>query len=160
MKQLARDFAYAAHQNQMYGDDPYSVHLDAVVKILEPYGEEVQILGYLHDTVEDTDVTLEIIESTFGEFYRTAVYYITDEPGTSRFARKRKTNRKLAAIPEHYNIVRVVKAADRLANVRTSVLTNSGMLERYKKEHANFVAAVYRPGLCDEIFDELHKLLK
>lgn len=33
----ARDFARLAHWNQKYGDEPYTVHTDAVVAVLEEY---------------------------------------------------------------------------------------------------------------------------
>ena len=49
----ARSFAIAAHGDQMYGDHPYSVHLDTVAELLAPFGEEAQIVGYLHDKAAD-----------------------------------------------------------------------------------------------------------
>ena len=55
----ARDFANQHHGEQRYGDRPYAYHLDAVVTLLEPYGESAQVIGYLHDVVEDTVVTQE-----------------------------------------------------------------------------------------------------
>jgi hypothetical protein len=43
-----------------------------------------------------------------------------------------------------------VKTADRLANVRNCIITsNDGLLKMYKKEHAAFKEAVYRPGICE-----------
>jgi (p)ppGpp synthase/HD superfamily hydrolase len=55
----AKEFAIKHHGEQKYGDRPYSFHLDQVVSYLVPYGETAQVIGYLHDVVEDTDVTLE-----------------------------------------------------------------------------------------------------
>ena len=57
----ARSFAIAAHADQMYGDQPYSFHLDAVVELLAVFGEQAQIIGILHDVVEDTDVSLQTV---------------------------------------------------------------------------------------------------
>ena len=57
MLDQARAFALAAHGDQMYGARPYSFHLDAVVRLLSPYGIEAQVIGYLHDVVEDTEVS-------------------------------------------------------------------------------------------------------
>ena len=42
---------------------PYIFHLDATAALLESYGEQAQVVGYLHDVIEDTSVTeLEIAE--------------------------------------------------------------------------------------------------
>lgn len=64
--QAARDFAVKAHGDQQYGQHPYSYHLDAVAALVVPFGEDFQIVAYLHDTVEDTATTVEEIEATFG----------------------------------------------------------------------------------------------
>jgi (p)ppGpp synthase/HD superfamily hydrolase len=66
MLDQVRSFALAAHGSQMYGTQPYAVHLDAVVGLLSPYGTEAQIIGYLHDVVEDTAVTESDIRHHFG----------------------------------------------------------------------------------------------
>jgi len=53
----SRDYAITAHGEQKYGDKPYIHQLEAVVKILEPYGSEAKLIGYLHDVAEDTHST-------------------------------------------------------------------------------------------------------
>ena len=63
----ARAFAIACHGDQKYGNHPYAVHLDAVVGLLEPFGETAQVIGYLHDAVEDTPVPLDVIRKEFGD---------------------------------------------------------------------------------------------
>ena len=49
--------------------DPYIVHPLAVMKILQDWkmDEDTVIAGVLHDTVEDTGLTLEEIKREFGE---------------------------------------------------------------------------------------------
>lgn len=154
MLEKARHFAYTVHSGQTYGDEPYTVHLEEVVSILSPYGLVAQILGYLHDTVEDTEATLEHIEDEFGAFYRECIHYLTDCEGVNRVERKAKTNAKLAAVSSEHSVTLIVKAADRLANVR-----RRGKLKMYRREHAEFRKAVYREGLCDEIFAEIDEIL-
>lgn len=64
---VVREFAVKAHASQKYGDHPYSVHLDAVASLVAAWGgEEAVVLAYLHDTVEDTSVTISEIEARFG----------------------------------------------------------------------------------------------
>jgi guanosine-3',5'-bis(diphosphate) 3'-pyrophosphohydrolase len=84
----AREFALTAHGTQMYGVRPYSVHLDAVVGLLEPFGIDAQIIGYLHDVVEDTDTTANDIKAVFGGLVSTCVELLTDADGKNRKEKK------------------------------------------------------------------------
>lgn len=114
----ARAFALAAHGGQRYGEEPYAVHLDAVARLAEPYGVEAQVLGYLHDVAEDTEVGFEQIRDTFGLHAAHCVALVTDCPGATRAERKALTNAKLAEVDEALQVALIVKAADRLANLR------------------------------------------
>src|SRR4051794_6662582 len=116
----ARAFALAAHGEQRYGDQPYSVHLDAVAALLGAYGEEAQVVGYLHDVVEDAGVSVERVREGFGELVAECVALVTDQAGGDRAARKARTNAKLAKVEGPARLALVVKAADRLANLRAS----------------------------------------
>lgn len=87
-----------AHGEQRYGDQPYVYHLDGVAGLLLPYGRTAQVIGYLHDVVEDTPVTVADIERTFGGLIAQCVALLTDEPGETRAARKAKTYAKLALV--------------------------------------------------------------
>ena len=96
MIEKAREFAIAKHGDQKYGSRPYSYHLDQVVSLLEPYGELAQVIGYLHDVVEDTGTSTEEVEREFGSTVAACVAVLTDEPGTTRKERKEKTYQKMA----------------------------------------------------------------
>jgi len=158
--QRAREFAVAAHGDQAYGAHPYAVHLDAVASILEPYGPIAQIVGYLHDTVEDTAVTTDQIESRFGAHVAACVAILTDEPGPDRKARKVLTYAKMAQVRGALEMALIAKVADRLANVRACVAdANAVMLDKYRGEHGAFRPAVHRAGLCDPLWIELDALL-
>lgn len=154
----ARAFAVAAHGEQRYGAHPYVFHLDAVAALLAPFGEQAQVVGYLHDVAEDTAVGWEEICREFGERVATAVALVTDEPGPSRKERKGRTNAKLAATDDPLALI--VKAADRLANLRESARgVSESKLEMYRNEHPAFRAAAFRPGLCDALWQEMDVLL-
>jgi guanosine-3',5'-bis(diphosphate) 3'-pyrophosphohydrolase len=156
----ARAFAIAAHGGQRYGEHPYVHHLDAVAAIAEPFGEAAVVAAYLHDTVEDTAATLAEITAQFGPEIAACVALLTDEPGADRKERKAKTYAKLAEVTGPLELALIVKASDRLANVRASVKDrNERMLQVYCSEHATFRKAAYRPGLCDALWSELDALL-
>ena len=58
--QTCLDLARHAHGNQQYGTRPYvEAHVEPVGRLLAPYGADAEMTGYLHDIVEDTDITLD-----------------------------------------------------------------------------------------------------
>jgi hypothetical protein len=142
MLDAARSYAITAHADQKYGERPYAYHLDAVAALLAPYGEEAQIVGYLHDVVEDTEVTAADVEARFGKYIVNCVSLLTDESGSSRKERKTKTYAKLAQVHGQTELALVVKAADRLANVRACLSDRKrGLWELYRGEHPVFKQA-------------------
>ncbi len=126
----ALDFATKAHEGQKRrSGEPYIVHPKAVQKILEEWGmdEDTIIAGILHDTVEDTDVTLEDIEKEFGESVAFLVDGVT-KIGEARsgmrdldtYLPKTKDNfmRLMIALGSDIRVL-IIKLADRLHNIRT-----------------------------------------
>ncbi|OIJ64676.1 RelA/SpoT family protein [Streptomyces mangrovisoli] len=115
--------AESSHRGQMRkSGEPYITHPLAVTLILAELGAETTTLtaSLLHDTVEDTDVTLDQVRREFGE----EVCYLVD--GVTKLE---KVDYGAAAEPETFrkmlvatgNDVRVmsIKLADRLHNMRT-----------------------------------------
>lgn len=157
-----RYFAIDAHGDQTYSGSPYVRHLDAVARIVAPYGEDFVTLAYLHDTVEDTSVTPSIISDFFGKRMGVLVDLITDPPTGTRDDKKRVMNKRFSELKDtpFNSPLFVVKAADRLANVRSCIVTGHTLIKRYRKEHGDFKAALYRHALCDELWLELDHLLQ
>ena len=76
----ARLIAKLAHRGQVdkAGNDYFS-HPEAVAAMLDTPQEKV--VGYLHDTVEDTEVTIEEIREIFGDEIADAVALMTHADG-------------------------------------------------------------------------------
>jgi (p)ppGpp synthase/HD superfamily hydrolase len=161
VKTKARDFAVAAHGDQKYGTNPYVVHLDEVAEIVASVDatDPATAVAYLHDVLEDTSVTADAVEQSFGPFVRRCVEILTDPAGSNRKERKRLLHERLKAVPESHNLALIVKAADRLANVRSSARNNPGLLAMYRQEHSAFKEAAFRRGLCDELWTEMDRHL-
>ncbi len=152
----ARALAAERHANQQYGDLPYTAHLDDVARLVEEYGDRARVVAYLHDIVEDTETSLEEVEDGFGARVAACVDLVTDRPGRNRRERKARTLVRLAAAPDRHHLALVVKAADRLANLRACVARErADLLRMYRREHDDFQAAVQRPGLCDPLWEEM-----
>jgi len=119
------------------------------------------VVAYLHDVVEDTEVTVEQVSAEFGELVASCVAILSDEPGQDRKDRKAKTYKKMAAVSGEQELALIVKALDRLANVRACVLDNhERLLAVYKTEHSVFKQSVYRAGLCESLWDELNRIIE
>jgi len=155
----ARAFALEAHGEQQYGSHPYQVHLDAVAELVQEHGEEAEALAYLHDVVEDTPVEIDAIAEAFGRRIADCVAILTDEPGDSRAERKRKSYARMARVSGDLELALIVKAADRLANMRACVADgNDELLGVYKEELASFREAAYREGLCWSLWSEMEEI--
>lgn len=126
----AVEIATQAHEGQLRKTgEPYIIHPLAVKKILEEWGmdEDTIIAGVLHDSVEDTELTLEDIKNDFGE----SVAFLVD--GVTKLSTARNGMRDidtyLPATRDNFlrlmialgSDIRVliIKLADRLHNLRT-----------------------------------------
>ncbi|MET9605526.1 HD domain-containing protein [Streptomyces sp. NPDC006512] len=129
--------AETSHRGQMRkSGEPYITHPLAVTLILAELGAETTTLtaSLLHDTVEDTDVTLDQVREEFGD----EVCFIVD--GVTKVE---KIDYGAAAEPETFrkmlvatgNDVRVmsIKLADRLHNMRTLGVMRPEKQERIAK---------------------------
>lgn len=159
---IAQEFAKIRHGEQKYGDQPYSVHLNNVAKIAEPYGIEAMVVAQLHDVIEDTNTSFEELADRFGFTIADAVNYVTDVKLEDRAKRKLEINHRLAGLDiqeEAARLALIVKVCDRLANVRSSSQSSPRHYQMYQREHPAFRQAVYRQGLCDELWKELDALI-
>ena len=151
-------FALKAHETQRYGDKPYEVHLRQVVNILDEEGYSDNLIlmaaAWLHDVVEDTDVSANEIENKFGFEVRDIVHRVSDEPGESRKERKLNTYPKIKGHQE----ATIIKLCDRIANVEASKDVPK-KLKMYFEEYPEFKSHLYQPGIADSLWARLDKLL-
>ncbi|MBN8787411.1 MAG: HD domain-containing protein, partial [Terrimonas sp.] len=122
---LAFEMAADAHKTmRRKSGEPYILHPIAVARIcVEEIGLGVRstICALLHDTVEDTDLTLEDVERAFGaEIARiidglTKISNVVDTNTTQQAENFKKILLTLTDDPR----VILIKLADRLHNIRT-----------------------------------------
>jgi len=118
-------FAANAHANQKRSSgEPYLEHPLAVANILASLrlDDKSIVTGLLHDTVEDTAVTIEDIEHRFGNEVASLVDGVT-KIGQIRFTssehKQAENFRKMILATAKDLRVLLVKLADRLHNMRT-----------------------------------------
>ena len=137
----ARVFAIAAHeaigQKRKYTGEPYYLHPLHVATIVSSFKgtDEMVIAALLHDTVEDTDITLDIIEQEFGATVAQLVDELTDkfvDPAIGNRAHRKALERdRLATISKE---AQTIKLADLLHNTSSIVRYDPGFARVYLAE--------------------------
>lgn len=111
-------FAAKAHagQTRKGNDIPYIYHPMEVLQILTEMGcdEDVKIAGVLHDTVEDTDTTIEDIKEAFGENVALLVGGHTEDKTKTWQERKEDD---IAALRAGSVGLKAIVFADKLSNI-------------------------------------------
>ena len=119
----AIEMAAHAHQNQFRKGTkiPYIAHPYAVGMLLLRAGcsDEVVIAGLLHDTIEDTSLTLDTIRRQFGEVVSEIVKGCS-EPDKSLPWEQRK-ERTIVFLRTASMEIRWVACADKLHNIRSMI---------------------------------------
>lgn len=115
---------------------PYITHLMSVAFILHDYtsDEDVLVAALLHDTVEDTDYSLEELQEDFGGRVKDIVAAVS-EPKQKNGEKLTWANRKkayLKQLKDGPTEALLVSAADKSHNMRAVV-------ETYHQDHERFV---------------------
>lgn len=140
-------FAEEAHENQRrYSGEPYISHPLEVAYILAELNMDVYAIcaGILHDVVEDTFITVDVIQINFGNDIAALVDGVT-KIGKIQFVNKEQRQaeslrKMIIAMAQDIRVV-IVKLADRLHNMRTL----SAMREEKQKEKARETLDIYAP---------------
>ena len=131
----SKRFAKNTHKNQKRKDGrtPYINHLRMVVDLIKKSGvtdNDVQIIGWLHDTIEDTPTDFDEIRDGFGLHIAKCVAALTKD------MRIEKQNREMLYVRElkksHWH-VKLVKICDITANILD--LENTSYSKKEKINH-------------------------
>jgi (p)ppGpp synthase/HD superfamily hydrolase len=145
----ARIFAVAAHsaikQVRKYTNEPYWVHPQEVADIVAsvPGATENMIAAaHLHDTVEDTGVTIEVIRAEFGIDIATLVGWLTDvsKPEDGNRAHRKAIDRAYTA--EAPAEAQTIKCADLRANTISIAKYDPAFAKTYLAEKREMLAVM------------------
>ncbi len=164
-------FAMKAHGSQTRASgDPYFSHPVEVAYLLTSLKLDTStiVTALLHDTVEDTGVTLDEIEAQFGREIRTLVDGVTKlsrlEHKSENLKQAENFRKLLVAISEDLRVL-LVKLADRLHNMQTlHYIKSPEKRQRIARETLEIYASLaerigmrkLKEDLQDLAFAELH----
>lgn len=138
LTEKAKIFAKQKHANQQrkYTGEPYFVHCNEVAEIVKSVGgtDEMIAAAYLHDTVEDCNVSIDIITEMFGEEVSELVGWLTDvsKPSDGNRQARKEIDRKHTAMasPE----AKTIKLADLISNSKSIAKHDKDFARVYLKE--------------------------
>jgi GTP diphosphokinase / guanosine-3',5'-bis(diphosphate) 3'-diphosphatase len=161
----ATAFAANKHRNQRRKDaeaSPYINHPIALADVLANEGrvEDPTVLcaAILHDTIEDTETTVEELERHFGSEVTAIVLEVTDDKALAKHLRKQH---QIDHAPHISRQAKLVKLADKICNLR-DILDSppADWSSERKREYLDWAEQVIaglrgtHPRL-EQIFDEL-----
>jgi GTP pyrophosphokinase len=122
----AFEVAAEAHKDmRRKSGEPYIYHPLAVAKIAAEelgLGTTAIVCALLHDTVEDTDITLDDVQNLFGKKERTIIDGLTKISGVSDYSntsdQAENFRKMLLTLSDDVRVI-LIKLADRLHNMRT-----------------------------------------
>ena len=131
-------FATKAHgkQKRKYTGEPYITHPIAVMEIVRtvPHTEEMLVAAVLHDTVEDTDVTLADIKAEFGTKVAELVNGLTDVSKPQDGNRKTRKAMDRAHTAKQSAEVQTIKLADLIHNTESIGRFDPKFYKVYREE--------------------------
>jgi (p)ppGpp synthase/HD superfamily hydrolase len=149
-------FADDAHSGQFRKGSrvPYLIHPLSVARILLDHGcsDELAVAALLHDTVEDTQVTVDEIRTIFGETVARLVEFATEpEKIWSWEKRKEHTIRLLGEVEPAALLLSVADKLDNIRSIRYDLeRCGEKAWQRFKRPRAK--QRWYYESLC-RIFD-------
>lgn len=139
-------FATEAHKGQLrkYDKIPYIAHPAAVAVLVSHMTSDAEMIAaaYLHDVVEDTDITHEEIFKEFGLRVAELVYDLTDHFTKERYPhlnRKKRKNLEAKRIGKISKDAQLIKLCDLADNTKSIIKDDPGFASLYLREKAELL---------------------
>jgi (p)ppGpp synthase/HD superfamily hydrolase len=149
LEEKAREFAILWHgqQKRKYTGEPYWHHCRAVANVLRTVTDDEDLLAaaWLHDTLEDTKATVEILERDFGMAVSSLVESVTDVYTKTAYPHLNRQHRKQMECLRLFGIsieAKTLKLADITDNARTIREHDPAFAKVYLREKADLLVAL------------------
>ena len=156
LEDRARTFATAAHaavaQLRKYTNEPYIVHPAEVVDILKTTVDPTEAMiaaAWMHDVVEDTGVSIELVRAEFGSEVSDLVGWLTDVSRPDHGNRSQRKAIDRAHTAQAPSAAQTIKCADLISNTRSIVAHDPKFARIYLEEKRLLLAVMTRadPGI-------------
>lgn len=145
---------------------PHILHIQEVADMVWASGgtDNEVIAAWLHDSVEDTNVTLEDIEKEFGKEVAEIVSGLTDHDHYKEMLLPERKQLQAQRLRNESNSVRRIKIADQTSNVK--FLATDPISDMTLEECRNYIAGAKLLAdecrdispLLDELFEKMYQL--
>lgn len=165
---LAEKFSKHAHLGKFRRVDgkPFHRHPGDVVAILKKYGYTDMItlcVAYLHDTVEDTDLTLDEIRENFGHEIAHGVFTLSKNRGKVMGKERINCEEYKQRLSFARNKVQRVKIADMIDNTKDLINLPLEYAEKKVKDAEEFYIPLGKqvcPEMTKELINNIEKYKK
>lgn len=164
IEQKAETFARLKHgeisHKRKYTGEPYTVHLEEVVKIVKgiPHTPEMIAAAWLHDTVEDTKTTIDEIKEEFGNKVAQLVEMLTDVSKSEQGNRVIRKNIDLEHTAKASSEAKTIKLADLISNSRSIVDGDAEFARVFLEEKARLLQVLKQGN--QTLWKEAFRLMK
>lgn len=145
----AKAVAQLTHEGQKrkYTGEPYYTHVESVANRVAKINDDPELIAaaLLHDTVEDSNVTVDEIGEIFGLRVAEIVYDLTDHftkenyPNLNRKKRKALEAKRLGTVSEDAKLIKLCDLAD---NTSSIIKHDPGFARIYLKEKSAVLKAM------------------
>ena len=149
------EFAAQSHKGQrrMHPyDTPYISHpFNVGILLLKAgYDDEIVAAGFLHDVIEDCEVTEDELEELFGKKVALMVQQVSEDKSIEDWGLRKSNYRYVLENAEIGSLA--VAAADHLHNVKSLLMGMEDDREMQNKFHVSINQKIEHEKLCLEIF--------
>jgi len=126
---------HAQQKRKGAAGEPYFNHLLEVAELVATSSDrldvELLMAAFLHDTVEDTGVTLQELETHFGRDVAALVDEVTDDKSLPKETRKQL---QVKNAPQKSERAQTLKLADKISNLRSILASPPAGWNRERKQ--------------------------
>lgn len=142
----AIDYAGKKHsgQTRKYTGEPYFTHVNSVAQLTKLFVPEhlynyLGTMAYLHDVMEDCEVTFEELHREFGIGIAEAVEFLSDLNPLGFGNRKERKQAYCQKLSQADGGIQTIKVCDMIDNTLSIVLHDPGFAKVYLKEKSEML---------------------
>ena len=156
-------FAKKKHSGQLRNDGTtYSKHLENVVNRLKSLGvidEELLCAGWLHDTIDDTDVTFDDLNEKYESRIAVLVLSLSKDKSLTRKKREKAYSKQLQEASFDAKLIKLCDISANLSDLKNYDASKSKKLRQVKQKR-HYVNVIKNDLLSNSDYPKIFTLLE